>query len=164
MKEIPLTQGYVAIVDDNLSGEFLNHKWSASVSIRSDGSKSVYAKRHPGGKAIYLHRLIMNAKNGEHVDHVNGNGLDCRKENMRICTNTENQYNKRPQSGGTSKYKGVYWEKSRSKWHASIMLNKKRFPLGRFTSEIDAARAYDAAALKYFGEFARINTYEAQDE
>lgn len=105
-----------------------------------------------------LHRFIMNASKGTEVDHIDpSNTLDNRKSNLRICTNRQNQMNKRPQKNGSSPYKGVSWKKEQSKWSSRIQANGKLRHLGYFLSELEAARAYDAAALRYFGEFAYPN-------
>ena len=78
-------------------------------------------------------------------------------ENLRVCTDSQNQSNRRPRDGATSRYKGVSWDAETQKWRAFIYANKKRIFIGRFLTELEAASAYNAAALKYFGEFARIN-------
>ena len=114
--------------------------------------------------SIYMHRLIAGADSGEEVDHANGNGLDNRKNNLRIATRSQNQANKGkiPMRGrhGTSQYKGVCWDKSRNSWAASITVNRRSRGLGRYSSEEEAARAYDKAALEAWGEFARLNFEE----
>lgn len=107
-------------------------------------------------KFIRLHNLLMNRK---FIDHINGNGLDNRRCNLRICTSTTNNQNKRSR-GGESKYKGVYRNKqvkTKVTWMACIQVNKKHIHLGSFNTEIEAAIAYDNAAIKYFGEFAKLN-------
>jgi len=103
---------------------------------------------------IYLHRLIMGFPN--EVDHKNHNGLDCRKENLRECSSSQNKMNRRAEKG-TSKYKGVYWHKQSKKWHTEIMVNGIKHSLGLHKSESQAAKRYNRAALKYFGEFAVLN-------
>jgi hypothetical protein len=91
------------------------------------------------------------------VDHINGNGLDNRKSNLRICTHQQNCENSRKRKKSFSKYKGVYWSKNAKKWVAQITIDGKSKHLGYFELEEDAAAAYDKAAVKYFGEFACLN-------
>jgi len=91
------------------------------------------------------------------VDHKNGNGLDNRKFNLRICTRSQNQQNKKKPISNTSGFKGVAWSKAANKWCAYIAVNKERIHLGLFVDPKEAARAYDTAARKFFGEFARPN-------
>lgn len=103
---------------------------------------------------ILLHRIIMNVKNGEYVDHINGNRLDNRKQNLRICTNQENNFNKGLYSHNTSGVTGVSWDKSRNKWEVSIKINQKKINLGRFENFNDAVNKRKDAEIIYFGEFA----------
>lgn len=103
-----------------------------------------------------LHREIMGNPEGLVVDHINGDILDNRKYNLRVCTTKENIRNSKPQEG-TSTYKGVSWDKDRNKWIAQIKVDRKGIHLGRFDSEIQAAEAYDNAAINYYGEYARLN-------
>ena len=161
MKHIPLTQGKFAIVDD-ADYEWLNqHKWYA-LKIR----QTFYAVRHttkPSGEQtiIYMHREILglNFDDKRQGDHRNHGGIDNQRDNLRICTNSQNQQNMRPnpQKNCSSVYKGVCWHKNRRKWQADIEINGHHIYLGHFKSEIDAAKAYDKAASKYFGEFAYLN-------
>ena len=157
MKYIPLTQGKFACVDD-ADYEWLNqYKWHA----QKDGN-TWYAVRHitkPDGKrqAVMMHRFILGLKPSELTDHRNHNGLHNWQDNLRICNHSQNKQNSNPQKNGSSKYKGVYWKKSIHKWGTQIMKKGKNYHLGYFTSEIEAAKAYDIAAVKYFGEFASIN-------
>jgi len=113
-----------------------------------------------GGKPVtrYLHREIMQPKAGECIDHVNGDPLDNRRSNLRICTNGQNQYNK-PKQGGvyTSKYKGVSFVKETKRWRADIYANGKRLSLGRYATEEEAALAYNEGARQHAGEFAQLN-------
>lgn len=161
MKEIQITRGYVAIVDDEDYERVAAHKWNAMVVRRNDGSARVYAMRvirkPDGGRTtVYLHRVIMGAPVGMDIDHVNGDGLDNSRSNLRACTRSENMRNRRPQ-GGASKYKGIHWHKRDSKWRAQIVVNGRSRHLGLFSSEVDAACAYNVAATKLFGEFALLN-------
>jgi len=102
----------------------------------------------------------MNPPKGVVVDHINGDSLDCRRANMRICTNVENVRNSRKRSDNTSGYKGVSIDKEtrlKKRWRAYINYKGKRMCLGRHMTKEDAAKAYNVAAKKYFGEFARLN-------
>ena len=162
MQYIELTQGYVAAVDSADYERVSAHKWYASVRSRADGSVRVYAMRHVlregGGRtAQMLHRFVTDTPMGMYIDHINGNGLDNRRANLRICTCSENLRNQRPKTGGSSAYKGVCWRKDRGKWVAGIKLNGEREHLGYFDSEQDAVKAYDRAALSAYGEYARTN-------
>lgn len=120
------------------------------------GSRRYPAIRHDG-KDQPLHRLVMNAKEGEHVDHINGDKLDCRRENLRLCTHGENSRNRRMSKANASGRKGVHWRRRVGKWRAQIMLNGKHIHLGDFHCREEAAAAYDRAAAELHGEFARTN-------
>jgi hypothetical protein len=106
---------------------------------------------------VYMHREIMNPPAGLVVDHKNCDGLDNRRSKLRIATRAQNAYNCRKKKNATSRFLGVYFYKERGKWESQIMHQGKRRWVGRFDNEIDAAKAYDAAAKKYHGEFARLN-------
>ena len=157
MKKIPLTQGKFAIVDD-ADFEWLSQwKWCARPDRRN-----WYAMRRvwKNGKSvtIWMHRQILNTPPGKETDHINSDGLDNRRCNLRMCTTSQNSGNARKcHKPTTSKYKGVYWNRIAYKWHVQIGQKGKRVHLGYFDSEIEAAQVYDRAALKYFGEFANIN-------
>jgi len=104
-----------------------------------------------------MHRVILDAPMNMLVDHINGNGLDNRRENLRICTNTENLRNRGKDRDNTSGYKGVVIKKGEKKFRAQIRVNQKTIHLGSFSTPEEAARAYDDAAREYFGEFAWTN-------
>ena len=111
---------------------------------------------------VYMHRVITGAREGEHVDHINGNTLDNRRNNLRKCSAQDNVRNRRKPSHRagrptTSIYKGVSWQPRESRWYATIGINGQQIVLGRFTDEIEAAHAYDRAARQHFGAFARLN-------
>lgn len=168
MKEIPLTQGLVAIVDNDDYERVSAHRWYTAISrTSSDGVSLIYAVRsayRPDGQRRQqrLHRFILDAPDNMQVDHINGDGLDNRRENLRLCTSAENSRNVRPYTGGTSALKGVSWHLRVKKWRAQIKINGKKLHLGYYSTEEDAAKAYDSAALRFHGEFARTNFKEVQ--
>jgi len=149
---IELTWGKFAIVDAEYYDWLNGYKWCAVKEGRTWYAKTF----RRDGMPLSMHRLIIGAPKGLFVDHENHNGLDNRRQNLRLCTKTQNNQNQRPY-GKTSRYKGVSWKKREKKFVASITLNKRRYHLGYFKSEIDAAKAYDKAAKKFFGEFAYLN-------
>ena len=153
MKEIQLTKGQVVLVDDE-DFEYLNqYKWYAD-----KGSSTFYAKRdvwvNRKRTRILMHCEILNGKGIDHIDH---NGLNNQKNNLRFCTNSENSMNRRKQENCTSVYKGVYFSNPAKKWRADIMFNYKHIFLGHFVSEVEAAKAYNAKAKELFREFANLN-------
>ena len=160
MKEIKLTQGKVAIVDDE-DFEYLDQwKWYAKKNPRSDTyyaarSISFYVdgKRKQGTK--YMHKEILDAPRGMEVDHENHNGLDNQKSNIRICTQSQNQRNRLKYKNNTRGYKGV--SSLRKYIVAQIFVDGKNKWLGYFKTPELAAKAYNKAAIKYFGEFAQLN-------
>lgn len=157
-KEIQLTQGKVALVDDDVYEWASKFKWHA----RRDESRFYVQRKIKNflgewAVTLHLHREIMDAPVDMTVDHINGDGLDCRRENMRLATNTENGCNRRPNANNTSGYKGVTLHKQMGRWRARIMVNQKPIHLGFFNDLVEAAQAYDNAAIEYHGEFARLN-------
>ena len=150
MKEIKLTKGFTAQVDDE-DFEYLNQcKWNTCLTKTGH----IYAGRTL--KTILMHRIIMSAPTDKQVDHIDHNGLNNQKSNLRLCTNAQNSMNRIPY--GTSKYLGVYKVKNRkSSFMSQIKVNGVHKYLGCFKNEIDAAKSYDIAAKKYNGEFANLN-------
>ena len=151
MKLIPLTQGKFAIVDDE-DFEWLNqYKWCAHWD-----KYNWYAQRRKGRKIVLMHKEILNVPEGFEPDHINRNGLDNQRHNLRICTHAENCRNRKLNHNNKSGFRGVCWDRKSKKWRASIKYCFKTFCLGFFNSEIEAARAYDCKAKELFGEFAYL--------
>lgn len=113
-----------------------------------------YPRAIVNGKDISLHRFLVNADNKDVVDHINGNILDCRKANLRICQKYQNNINKSMQSNNTSGITGVSFDKCGNRWRANISVNSKNIRLGSFANKEDAIKARREAEIKYFGEFA----------
>jgi hypothetical protein len=160
-KEIPLSNGMVAIVDAADYDFLMQWKWHICGGKRE---RTWYAARNAPisrGKQIQtrvmMHREILGAEPGTRIDHIDGDGLNNTRKNLRFCTHQQNLCNRPAQINNTSGYKGVYWHKRASKWVAQISENGKRKYLGRFANAEDAAHAYDAAAKELYGEFARLN-------
>ena len=161
MREILLSQGKIALVDDDDFELISSHKWHAKMD-----RNTFYAKTHIriAGRfaTLHMHRLILGVSVGLMVDHLNNNGLDNRRCNLRLANGSQNQWNSRKRQAlkGTavsSQYKGVNYKKAGKRWAAQIGMYGRRKHLGYFASEELAAQAYDEAAKKYFGEFARLN-------
>lgn len=158
MKEIKLTQGQVALVDDE-DFEYLNQfKWYAQKD-----NNTFYAGTNTSGKGdlkrkvIWMHRVLLNVTDSKIlVDHIDHNGLNNQKSNIRVATYAQNSRNKRPCKNTSSKYKGVTYRRL-NKWEASIRLFKKYKYIGIFSTEIEAAKAYDEMAKLHYGEFACLN-------
>lgn len=148
-KLIALTKGYHAIVDDEDFEVLAERKWFAQ---EVDGI--VYAVRTDNKSAVLMHKFLTGFVL---TDHINGNGLDNRRVNLRESSPRLNMGNRKKQKGTSSKYKGVHFVKNRLRWQAYIKIHGKTTHLGYFDSEVDAALAYDVAARKYFGEFAALN-------
>lgn len=149
---IPLTQGKFAIVDAEDYERLSKYKWY----LKNLGYNS-YAYRTDNYRKRAMHREIMNAPDGMVVDHIDGNGLNNSKSNLRICTQAQNVYNNRPKLNTSSKYKGVSFNKNEGKWKVTIKCKGEHFHLGWFRDEKKAARAYDKKAAELFGEFAYLN-------
>lgn len=157
MKTIKLTRGKVAIVDDELFDYLNQWKWFCI-----NNGYAVRSTQNSAGKrcVIQMHRLILNTPKGLYTDHINGNKLDNRIQNLRVSSRAENMRNRFKFSNNKSGYKGVSWKKKNKKWVAQIKHENKVIYLGLFTSVIEAAQAYNSAAIKLQGSFAKLNIIE----
>ena len=154
MKCIKLTQDKYAIVDDDDYEILKKHKWCYSMGYAMRGD---YIGDYVNGKNILMHREIMKTPKGFDTDHIDGDKLNNRKENLRIVTRSQNIMNSKKKSGLSSKYKGVSFYKKTSKWTAQICPKEGRIHLGTFLTEEKAARAYDNKAKELFGDYAKLN-------
>lgn len=152
MKYIRLSTGDIATVD-NADFNWLN-QWNWHLSGAG------YAMRSELGKSIYMHTLLSNGPKGMDTDHVDGNRLNNSRSNLRVCTRSQNMMNARKQSNNTSGYKGVSWQKNAKKFSAYIQVGGKKKHLGLFTNAIEAAKAYNNAALDHFGGYCRLNKFK----
>lgn len=160
MKSIKLTQDKVTLVDDDVYEWASQFKWRALKCKRGRYCAVRESPRKLGRQTLYLHREIMHPPEDMQIDHINGDALDNRRENLRVCTCSQNgQGFKRKIVGVTSTFRGVSWFKRDQNWKAQIMLNGHKRHIGYFNGEEDAARAYNKAAKELFGEFAQMNVF-----
>lgn len=156
-RRIPLTQGEHAIVDPDDYERLSKYNWHVNKT-----GQTFYAKRSARARktiaAIYMHRCIIKVPAGMVADHINHNGLDNRKANLRLATLAQNnRHRKKFNTKSRLKYKGTYYNRRRREWYARIICDGEPIHLGTFKDEIEAAKAYDQAAKKYHGEFAGLN-------
>lgn len=155
--------GLRALVDPEDAERVMQHRWSPVTPCTRGDRHIFYAKARmviPGAgvRFEYLHRYILGlTKRADRVDHVNHNGLDCRRQNMRVVTHQQNIYNRRPNLHGSSPFKGVHWHAAMGKWQALIKQDGRVFRLGFFDDQVDAALVYDDKAREVFGEYAYLN-------
>ena len=141
-------KGDVFLIDKNVEELVLKHKWYKN--------KAGYITAWIDKKATSLHRLLMKPNKDMEVDHINHDKADCRLSNMRVCSNSENQANKKLMKNNKSGFKGVTWHKANKTWVARISYYGKRLNLGSFDKIEDAVSVYNKKALDLYGEYARI--------
>jgi hypothetical protein len=151
--EIPLTRGKWATIDIDDAEKVLPYRWNANLYENKKNWRAAACPRMT--VRFYLHNFLL--PDAEVVDHVNGNGLDNRRSNIRAATVTENRRNERYIRNPTG-VKGIYrMDTKNERWCARIKINRKKIHLGSFATCEEAGKAYDEAAKKYFGEFAATN-------
>lgn len=158
MKTIPLTQGRVALVDDEDYANLCRYRWNAcqNKGYAFYASRGVWDSKRKSVLRILMHREILGVPSVR-IDHIDCNGLNNQKANLRLATQSQNGGNRRKLMRASSHFKGVSWYAPLRKWTAQICFNQRDTRLGYYDSEDEAARAYNAAARQLFGEFARMN-------
>lgn len=159
MKKIKLSNcNEYALVDDSDYKNLIEYTWRKNAqgyAVRRTYTRISKGLRH--AKDIRMHRQIMGEPEGMEVDHKNSRGLDNQRSNLRVATHQQNMCNRRKQTNNTSGYTGVQWHKNSKKWHSVIQVMGKTISLGYFTNKVSAAKSYNEASAKYFGEFGRSN-------
>lgn len=157
---VDLSKGYVAKVYSDTWERMKLDRFQWCAQVHKSGK--VYAMSR-GSFPVAMHRLIAKAKKGQYVDHANGDTLDNRTDNLRVCTPGQNRANSRRERHNIAGFKGVTWSKSSRKWAAQIVVDGNRFYLGVFEHKDRAAQAHDRAAIYFHGEFAGLNFPELRD-
>ena len=152
MKKIPLTFSKFAVIDRSDYDLVSKYKWHLQIDTYTS-----YAASKINGKIIKLHRFIMDCPPLLEVDHKNGNGLDNRRCNLRVCTKSQNQLRRQIYRKTSSRYRGVSWCKNNKKWRVQARISGKKFSIGYFHNEIAAAKKYNEIAIKHHGDFAYLN-------
>ena len=157
-RRIALTQGKFAIVDPEDYERVAGYKWFAVRYERGYYAQRAAKDSKGRQRNVRMHRVILGEPKGKIIDHINHNGLDNRRANLRVVTRQQNTWNKRKQRGNcSSQYKGVTWLKRMGKWQARIVCSGKSIFIGYFDDEIWAARAYDSKAAELYGDYAALN-------
>ncbi len=153
--KIPLSQNKFAIIDREDYQIVSQYKWHIHIGKYAATTQHIGYWRTRKTIIITMHDLIMGKKKGFSIDHIDGDGFNNTRENMRVCTHQQNLFNQKLNKANTSGYKGVYWHKQAKKWLAAIMVNQKHISLGVFLDKLDAVDARKKAEIEYFGEFRR---------
>jgi hypothetical protein len=154
---IELTRGYKAKIDPEDLSKVSGFKWNShEARHKSEKLRTTYAKVIFCKRSLPMANVILGVPVGTIVDHINGDGLDNRKNNLRPVTSQQNSFNRKTPSHNTSGYKGVVWEADRQKWKARIKINNKYQYLGRYKKKSDAAKAYAEASERLHGEFGKV--------
>lgn len=166
VKEIVTSRGAVAIVS-NIDADLAAYTWHLSIEAYRLNYAVRYCTDEKGKHLrIRLHREIIeriigrSLADGDEVDHIDGDGMNCCRDNLRVVTPSQNMANRRLNRDNKSGYKGVSWKTSDKKWRACIGFQRSKIHLGLFTDKHEAARAYNAKALELFGQYARINVID----
>lgn len=154
MKKITLTQGKFALVDDEDFEEIGKYKWYIETGANTFYAARTIITKNGSKHKIFMHRSIMNTPKNLMTDHIDGNGLNNQRSNLRLCTNSQNQANSIIRKNNTTGYKGVCLKKG--KYTATISINRKRVHLGVFKTKLEAHEAYVEASKKYHKEFSRV--------
>lgn len=161
-KTITLSTGLATIVDDEDFDRLNAHRWRIHVDHWGNVEVRRTNNKEKKGGTIIMSREIMQCPANMVVDHIDGNPLDNRRQNLRVCTRTENSRNRRLSKNNTSGYKGV--SRCLCGWQAVICVNRTRIYLGSYKTPELAAEAYNRAAQEYFGAFARFNVVPSYSE
>jgi hypothetical protein len=155
MAEIKLNNGMIAIIDDDDFESISKNKW-----FYAEGRHTGYAVRNvkrKSGLPRLMHRCIIAAEKGQAIDHINRNGLDNRKQNLRVCNTAQNTSNSKMRSTNSTGYRGVCVCKKSGNFYARIHVGRAKINLGTFKTKREAAEAYNQAAIHHHGEFASLN-------
>ncbi len=155
-REIELTQGKIAIVDDEDFKLVSDYKWHANQD-RNTWYALTNIKKNGKRRTLRMHQLILDIPEDMQADHIDHDGLNNSRCNLRLVTHQQNNFNRKSNECSSSQYKGICWINLRQKWKAQIKIDGENKHLGYFANGKDAAQAYNKAALKLFGEFAYLN-------